>query len=219
MLRKKGTIIIASVIFLIVSFSTIVFGQEATVDTLESRSTELRNLLDSIEGVSVEPPRIHLMKDGYLRFIMAPPSTYFAVEPANSKTPEQVAGTFLQRWRDLFVNESPAVTFDVIRIKTSDSRSYVRYQQKYAGLEVFGAQMIVQVNAAGGIEAAISDIMRDTTEVDTGNVSLKPSIDSSTAQKKAVEFLAAQHPELEFQASPATLMVFCPSVVGNTGPV
>ena len=217
MLLKKRNIIIDSLIILIVSFSSIIFGQEQTGGTPEARALELRNLLDSIEGISEKPPRIHLTKDGYLRFIMAPPSTYFAVEPANSKTPEEVAGTFLQRWRDLFVNESPTVTFDVIRIKTSDSRSYVRFQQTYAGLKVKSAQMIVQVNAAGGIEAVISDIMRDTTELDTGKVSLNPSIDFSTAQKKAVEFLAAQHPQLEFEASPATLMVFCPSVVGNTG--
>lgn len=210
MLRKKGTIIISSVIFLIVSFSSIVFGQEVIVGTLENRSTELRNLLDSIEGVMNEPPRIHLTKDGYLRFIMAPPSTYFAVEPANSKTPQDVAATFLQQWRDLFVNESPTVTFDVIRIKTSNSRSYVRYQQTYNGLEVFGAQMIIQVNKTGGIEAVISDIMRDTEELDTGLVSLNPRIDSSTAQDKAIEFLAAQHPGLEFEASALMLIIFDP---------
>lgn len=77
--------------------------------------------------------------------------------------------------------------------------------------------MIIQVNKGGGIEAVISDIMRDTRELDTGKVSLNPSIDYFAAQKKVVEFLAAQHPELEFETSPATLMVFCPSVVGNTG--
>jgi len=197
--------------------SNMALGQTSLNGTIEDRAIELRNLLASIEGVSVEPPRIHLTKDGYLRFIMAPPSTHFAAEPANRGIPEEVAGTFLERWRDLLVNESPAVGFDMIRITTSKSRSYVRYQQKYSGLEVFGAQIIVQVNAASGVIAVISDIMRDTRELDTGKVSLNPSIDSSTAQKRAVEFLAAQHPQLELEASPLVLMVFCPSVVGDTG--
>jgi len=198
--------------------SNTAFGQSPANGTIEERAIELRNLLASIEGVLVEPPRIHLTKDGYLRFIMAPPSTHFAVEPANRGTPEEVAGAFLERWRNLLVNESPAVGFNIIRITTSRSRTYVRYQQTYARLEVFGAQMIIQVNKAGGIEAVISDIMRDTTELDTGKFSLKPSIDPSTAQKKAVEFMASQHPQLEFEAGPATLMIFSPTVVGNAGP-
>jgi hypothetical protein len=139
MLLKKRTIIIRSVIILIVSFCSMVFGQEMTGGTPETRAAELRNLLDSIEGVSVEPPRIHLTKDGYLRFIMAPQGAHFGTAETSSRKPEEIAEPFLEKWRGLLVSESSAVVFDVIRITTSDSRSYLRYQQKYAGLEVSGA--------------------------------------------------------------------------------
>ncbi len=216
MLLKKR-IITGSLIILIISFSSIGFGQEPPKGIPEVRAVELLDLLNSIEGVPAEPPRIFTTQEGYLRFIMAPPSTHFAVEPSRHRTPEEAAYTFLEQWRNLFVNESADISFDTIRVKTSNSRSYVRYQQTYADLEVFGAQMIVEVDETGNIGAVISDIMRDTTELDTGKVSLNPSIDSSTAQEKAIEFLTTQHPQLEFEASLATLMVFCSSVVGNTG--
>jgi Zn-dependent metalloprotease len=124
---------------------------------------------------------------------------------------------FLSKWRNLFVNEIPSIDFQKVRIKTQNGRSYVRYQQRYAGLEVFGAEMIIQVNTAGGIEAVMSDIMRDTGALDTKKVSLKPAIDALTAQKKGIEFLAKQHKKLKFKASAAVLMIYAPEVVGNTG--
>jgi len=220
MLLKRRTIIIRSLIILIsiISFSSTVFGQESAQGTPEGRALELRNLLASVEGVAEEPHRVFQTEEGYLRFIMAPHGTHFGMVEDGGKKPEETSRSFLEKWHSLFVSESSAVGFDDIRITTSDSRSYVRYQQKYAVLEVFGAQMIIQVNKAGGIEAVISDIMRDTTELDTGKVSLKPSIDSFTAKEKAVQFLAAQHQqELEFEASLPTLKIFSPAVVGNTG--
>lgn len=189
------------------------FGQDLPRGSPETRALELLALLGSVEGTAQQHPRVHKTAEGYLRFLMAPRSTHFRAQGA---TPHDAADGFLARWRNLFVNESAAIAFDAVRVKTAESRTYIRYQQTYAGLEVFGAQMIIQVNRVGGIEAVISDITRDTTELDTEKVSLKPSIDSSIAQKRAVEFLAAQHPELGFEATSGTLMVFCPSVVGNT---
>jgi len=165
-------------------------GQNSPSATIEDRAIELRNLLDTIEGISEEPPRIHVTKDGYLRFIMAPPSTHFAVEPTGRGTPQEAASAFLEGWRDVFVNESPAISFDTIRVKTSDSRTYLRLQQMYAGLEVYAAQMMVQVNAGGGVFAVMSDVMRNSQVVDTGEVSLRPSIDALTAQRAATEWSA-----------------------------
>jgi hypothetical protein len=93
----------------------------------------------------------------------------------------------------------------------------VRYRQTYAGLEVFGAGMIIEVDATGGVSAVSSDIMRDTEILDTGEVSLNPSIDCSGAQNRAIEFLVASYPQVKFEANPCTLKVFSPTVVGNPG--
>jgi len=75
MLEKKKVIVTASLIVLFISFSNVVFAQGPPRGTPEARALELMDLLDSIEGVDEEPPRVFKTKEGYLRFIMAPPST------------------------------------------------------------------------------------------------------------------------------------------------
>lgn len=214
MSAKERIIICAVVVWLWVSFSRIGFAGAVGNDARAVRTSALKDLITSVEGTPKEPARIFKTKDGYLRFIGAAPSTYFAVATG---TPEEMADAFLGKWRNLFVNKSSSVEFQKIRVKTQNGRSYVRYQQIYAGLEVFAAEMIVQVNSSGGIDAVISDIMRDTGALDTKNVLLEPAIDALTAQKKGIEFLSEQHKKLEFEASAPALMIYAPEVVGNKG--
>jgi len=217
MLPKERISVIRPVIILILTFCGTGLAEAIANEIRAARTSALNDLKTSIIGSPKEPARIFKTKDGYLRFIGAATSTYFAAEPDKRGTSQESADAFLGKWRDLFVNESPAVDFEMIRVKTQNGRSYLRYQQRYAGLEVFGAEMIIQVNAIGGIEAVVSDIMRDTSALDTKKVSLNPSIDALTAQKKGIEFLAEQHKKLEFEASAATLMIYAPEVVGNNG--
>ena len=75
----------------------------------------------------------------------------------------------------------------------------------------------MQVNAQGGIDAVMSDIMCDMEALDAGKLSFSPGINASAAQSKAVEFLAAQHPQIQLDASAATLMIYVPSVIGRNG--
>ena len=202
MLSKERSIVVTSLLIIFtIGFWSMAFGQSLSKNSPEKRALALRGLLDSIEGTAKEPPQIFKTKEGHLRFIGAPPSTHFAVAAG---APEQAADAFLGKWRNLFVNESPAVEFQKIRVKTQNGRSYVRYQQMYAGLEVFGAEIIVQVNAESRVVAVISDIMRDTGALDTKKVLLEPAIDALTAKKKGIEFLAEQHKNLEFEAFAAS---------------
>lgn len=217
MLLRKRTIIILSLIILIGSFSSMAFGQAPPKGTPEARALELMDLLGSIEGVAEERPRVLKTTEGYLRFVMAPPSTFFAVEPTKRGTPQETARAFLEQWGDLFVNESTPIAFDAVRVKSVESRTYIRYQQTYAGLEVFGAQMMVQVNRSGGIVAVMSDIMRDSEVLDMGKVSLNPSLDPFAAQAKAIEWLTAQYQQIEFEVRTPTLIIFDPRVVGWKG--
>jgi Zn-dependent metalloprotease len=219
MLQKERVIIIVLLTILITTFSNAVAGQAPIKSTSEARALELKGLLSSLEGVPHEPPRVFRTGEGYLRFIGAPPLTHFQVAVEERGKAEEAAGAFLNQWRTLFVNESPSINFQTIRVKTQNGRTYLRYKQMYAGLDVFGAEMIVQINAAGGIDAVISDIMRDTGALDTEKISLKPAIDALTAQKKGIEFLAEQHQKLKFIASEPVLMIYAPEVVGNKGEV
>jgi len=217
MALKDRILVISSMIILIISFPRGTFGQAQSNGTPAARALALQGLLDSVEGVAEEPPRIFKTKEGYLRFVGSPPSTHFPVDPNRRATPHKAADAFLAKNRNLFVNESSAVGFDTVRVKSRNGRTYVRYQQRYAGLEVFGAEMIVQVNVAGGIAAVMSDIMRDTEALDLGEVSLNPGIDALTGERKAIELLATQYEQLQLEATTTTLMIYHPSVVGNSG--
>ena len=93
MLPKKRTFIIALLIALAVTFTNIGFGQGIPGGSPEERALELRNLLDTIDGVAEERPWVFRSKAGYLRFIMAPPSTHF---PAEGATPQEAADAFLK---------------------------------------------------------------------------------------------------------------------------
>jgi hypothetical protein len=109
---------------------------EPLQEALQTRAFELREVLDTIENIPKEPPKIFRTDDAYVRFMMAPPSTHFDVDEAYRDSPQAAAGWFLNRWRNLFVNESSSAEFDVIRVNTTGSRRYVRYRQKFAGFEV-----------------------------------------------------------------------------------
>lgn len=100
---------------------------EIPVDNARAaRALAFRELLGSIEGTPREAPRIYKAEDGYLRFVGAPPSTHFPVDPNRRATPQEAADAFLEEYRNLFVNVSPAVGFNVHRVNTHDSRSYVQ---------------------------------------------------------------------------------------------
>jgi len=84
---KKSILFILSLIIFTVSVSICAFGQTLPDAERTGRALALRDLLQSIEGVAEEPPRVYKTAEGYLRFIGAPPSTYFAVAPGPPGSP------------------------------------------------------------------------------------------------------------------------------------
>ena len=165
-----------------------------------------------------ESPKFSMAEGGHLRSLSAPPFYYFPVRSAVPDDPEATARNFLSEQAIAFGIESGAVAFEKLSIKTKGNRRYVRFQQTYAGLPVFGAEIIVQLNADGGVESVLSDIMRETEELDVGNLSVIPSISEEDAQRAAIEFFSYERPGLELEASRPILMIYEPSVVGEAGP-
>jgi Zn-dependent metalloprotease len=218
MTLKERIIKFSSLIMLIISFFIGHFGLAHANDIQAPQASALQELLDSVEGEAEEPPRIFKTSEGYLRFLGAPPSTYFPVDPNSRATPQKAANAFLSKNSNLFVNDSPHVRFETVRVKTCGTRTYLRCQQTYSGIKVKSAEMVVQLNESGGITAVISDIMSDTVVLDSGEFSLNPTNNPVTAQDKAIEWISKQHENLTFEVSPATLKIFSPSVVGSTGP-
>ncbi|NIP51572.1 MAG: hypothetical protein GWN00_22055 [Aliifodinibius sp.] len=212
---------ICSFVFVVVLLivSDLCVGGTVVNNKVAARASKLKDLLGSLEGERTkEAPRIFKTPEGHLRFLGSPPSTHFPVDPKKRSTPQEAADAFLAKNRNLFVSDSPSIGFNIFKVNTRNSRTYIRYQQMYGGLKVFGAEMVVKVNASGGIEAVMSDIIRDTKALEPDEFWQDMIIDDLTAQDKAIEWMAAKHPQLKFQASDPELMIFDPPVVGWKGP-
>ncbi len=215
----KNRICIFVFVAVLLIVASVCVGGTVANNTAAARASQLKDLLGTLEGVGTkEAPRTFKTPAGHLRFLGSPPSAHFPVDPNKRATPQNAANAFLAKNRKLFVSDSPYVSFDIFKVNTRNSRTYIRYQQMYDGLKVFGAEIVVQVNSTGGIDAVMSDIMRDTKALEPDEFWQNMSIDASSAQYKAIEWMAARHPQLKFDASESELMIFDPPVVGRKGP-
>lgn len=163
--------------------------------------------------ISKESPRFSVSADGYLRHLGAPPSHYFPVTSVVAGSPEATARNFLAEHGNLFGVTSAAVDFRVLKSKTKNSRHYVRFQQTYAGLPVFAAEAIVQLNALGGVDYVISDIVRNVKVLDDGTVSLLPLIAKEEAITIAKGLFSTENPNFKISATEPHLTIFDPSVL------
>lgn len=71
-------------------------GKTADNGSRAARDSKLKDLLSTLKGgVPEESPRTFQTPEGYLRFLGAPPSTYFSVDPNKRATPQEAADAFL----------------------------------------------------------------------------------------------------------------------------
>ncbi|MBN2270613.1 MAG: hypothetical protein JXN61_08370, partial [Sedimentisphaerales bacterium] len=136
---RKG-VLLGAVAILAVVGGRQVWGEATARDLAKARVNKLRELLRTAQGADEEPARTFRTPEGFVRFLSAPAAAHF---PVADGTAEKKAEAFLEKWRNLFVNEIAAVAFEQKRVKTANGRTYIRYRQTYAGLEVFGAEMVV----------------------------------------------------------------------------
>lgn len=182
---------------------------------------ELDGVIKSLRGIPVEDKADYILAEGgYLRFIGAPPGSAFKpTTAAKAILAEDTARAYLAEHMRAFGSQSSRQGFERDFVRTSNGRSYVRLQQTYADIPVFGAQINVQVNADGTIQNILSDIMRNTRLLDEGAVSMSPRLTAAQAGQKAVEWVAIGYPlkALSTSGTPE-LLVYDPSVIGNAGP-
>lgn len=170
-------------------------------------------------GALPESPRFSTDEDGYLRSLGAPPDCYFAVSSLAPDDPQSIARNFLADQGLAFGITSSSVDFKMLEVDNEDNRSYVRLQQTYEGLPVFGGEVVVQLNSCGGVESVLTDIMRDPQALDAEGLSTRPSISAADAQQAAIGLvLGFENADFELQASAPALLVYEPSIVGNSGP-
>ncbi len=162
--------------------------------------------------------RVATTNDGYLRTLVALPGQHFPVPSAIRGNPAAIAQSFLAEHRAAFGISHRTLELLCKTVNTRAQRSHVLLAQSFAGIPVFAAETIVQLNREGGVEYVSSDVMTDGQAQEFANAWLAPVITEIEAADMAIATLERENPALQFRAEPATLMIYQPSVVGDTGP-
>lgn len=182
------------------------------------------NVLQVLEAPdATEPPVIHQTEAGYIRFLGAPFGGHFVARESAAKSadPAGVAEIFLEDHGAAFGVVSPAAVFQRDKVLGHAGSSFVRLNQYYNDLPVFGAQVVIQVDAGLGIQNIMSDIMRDTRALDGGAVPLEPALSATQALDRAKRYFASTssaHAAGDYHAlGEGSLTIFRPQVLGIDG--
>lgn len=192
----------------------------------EVKPEDLENVFKTLVHPSAaEAPRVLQTDEGFLHYLGAPAGgSYHALTPpAKNQSPEAAARNFFSDHGGAFGVTSDCVTFRTHRINSAARRSYVKLQQTYSGLDVFCAQVTIQVEDGGGVNSVLSDILRNTEALDSGAVSTTPDVTADNARAAAIAEIAVQSAAHEAEELTATgapvLMIYDPAVVGLSGSV
>ena len=168
---------------------------------------------------ATEAPRFLREPDGFMRFVGTAPGTLFQ-PTAKAYGAESVARAFVAENGKVFGAPNTKISFDTKSVKSSGDRGYVRFQQTYNGIDVFGAEILVQTdNVRGGVACVQAKLLRDAEALDTGAIPLSPSITASAAQQAAIVWCADKYSvarSLLFAGS-AQRYIFNPETIGAPG--
>lgn len=159
-----------------------------------------------------------LADDGSLRFLSAPSGSPYATPHQAFTAQEDIARAYLENRAADFGVTSTAVSFSALRVRQSGSRHFVRMQQSYSGVPVFAAEVIVQLDAASRVESVTSDILRDTSPLEDGRVSIQPGLSGDAALSSVRATIEASAPAgADVAFSTPVLTLYAPSVIGMEG--
>ncbi len=195
------------------------FAGAALAELPEANPEDLRGLYKTLEGAtkSAEPPRETKTAKGYLRFLGAPPGAVFRVSATGSADPTVTAAAFLQKHGRAFGAVSARSAFEPAATKLENGRGSVCLDQAYSGVPVFGARVYVQTDTTGGVLSTLSDIMRETSLLDSNAVSISPTVTLERAQAQALDLMRSTYGGTGFDVLDGQLFVFSPPVVGDSG--
>jgi Zn-dependent metalloprotease len=228
-MKSRRNAIIAIIFLSAVAFSGILQAASGQVNGNSGKSNtaasqEIEQLLGTMRGPNGavagqengESART-AYKGGYLRSLGVPAGHVFAAGKVVKGNPRETAKNFITERGKAFGVVSPSVDFAHKKSKKKNGRNYEKFSQTYAGIPVFGGEMTVQLDDAGGVQFVLSDIMTATGDLDRGKVSVVPSISASDAVFLAIDLMRAEHPAIQLQNTTPQLMIYQPEVVGNTG--
>ncbi len=189
----------------------------ATVSYADTEAA-VRDVLKTMSGPNaVDNPRTASTPEGYLSFLGAPTGNSF--EPLNAGKGSDAAASAKQFLRDhkAAFGVQDGVSFSTDRVKSINARTFVRLNQTYNGVPVFGAQVIVQLMPGGTVTTVLSDIMRDAPRVYSGEVSLTPTLNIAEGKLAATADMESVHPGHVFETNEPALNLYVPYVIGAVG--
>jgi Zn-dependent metalloprotease len=165
-----------------------------------------------------EPMRVTFGAAQNMTHLAAAPGHAFAPEQKVPGQSEATARLFVRDHLPLLGVSSTNVDFQPSLTRRSATRHYVRFQQTYASVPVFGAQMAVQLNPTLDVEFLSADLAVEVNELDSQPQWTTPTIVASQAVDIIAKQTAADAPGVPFTTTTPELLIFAPSVFDETGP-
>ncbi len=163
------------------------------------RAQAVRRLLADVPARRPEDedrPRLMKAFDGTLRNFAAPKGRAVPLSGRlRGLDPETQARGFLEHHGMAFGIYSPNVALSTERVNSKGNRDYVRFEQTYDGIPVYGANVIVGLSDSDGVHVVISDIMRRTGPFDEERIPTVPSISADEAEALALAAMGDLHEE------------------------
>lgn len=191
---------------------------DATVQLLQSARPVAPAAGAPAAAARAESAQFTLSIEGYVHSISAGPGAEFPVLGAVAGQSEATVDLFIQQNGLLFGIASPAVDFTLRKMNSTADRDYLRMTQTYAGIPVFGGEMVVQVNSAGGVEFASGNFDRNTSDLDQGRLSIDPTLSSDMAIAAARDHYARSARGQALDVTTPELTLFVPSLLKLAGP-
>ena len=169
-------------------------------------------LFSSIVAGGQSDPRTPLTyaKKGYLRNLRGGSQTPFSLHNRDAKS---AARRFLLR-NKAFGLDDASFDLSMERTQTRGRRHSMRFAQSCAGVPVFAAGAVVQLEEDEGIEYVASNVLTDA-ELNEAFTALSRS---TITGAEAVALVQAEQPDAEVWLNPE-LVLYCPQIVGATGAI
>lgn len=162
------------------------------------------------------PVRLVLGAGGFVRSMSLPVA--LAPAPGAGRDAGRAALSFLHENRAALGWSKDGVSLPTRSVRRSQGRSYVRFEQRFQGLRVFGAGAVVQVDPSGGVRFVLADLARDDAAFHSVGFEIHPTGDAAEGLRAARDLVLKARGSADTIAEPAELMLYEPSVIGEAGP-
>jgi bacillolysin len=128
--------------------------------------------------------------------------------------PEAAARGFLAEYSQLFGLQNLAAELSVMKEKTVDNgRAFVRFQQHYQDIPIFGGELIVQTDAKQNVISVNGETLPDL-KLDT-----QPAVNAESARQAALAKVASDYNLAvdQLKAVQPELWIYNPALLGNPG--